>query len=281
MKGSAVFAGTEGGGFFSAPELGATWVQNNNGLMSTTVRVLLNQGTDLVAGTTNGVYRSTDDGAQWTTQSTGLMMSSALFIRALAISGSILLAGTRGGIYVSTGPTGTWTVANVGLIDTSVEALYVSGSTIYAGTSGGVYQSTDNGGNWSVMNTGYTNEVRCLIKKDNYLYAGTFGDGVYRYPVTASAVSDVHVPSSFAIEQNYPNPFNPLTQIEFSIPQSSHVTLKVYDVLGKEIATLVNSEKEIGTYTTTWNAQNCPSGVYFYRLTAGSYTLTKKLLLMR
>jgi len=88
-------------------------------------------------------------------------------------------------------------------------------------------------------------------------------------------------PTSYALKQNYPNPFNPSTQIEFSIPQQSFVTLKVYDMLGKEVATLVNGEREPGSYTTTWNAQGCPSGVYFYRLTAGSYTMTRKLLLLR
>jgi hypothetical protein len=89
------------------------------------------------------------------------------------------------------------------------------------------------------------------------------------------------IPTVFELSQNYPNPFNPSTQIEFSIPQSSYVTLKVYDVLGKEIATLVNSTKEAGTYTTTWNAQDFPSGVYFYRLQASTFTETKKLVLLR
>jgi hypothetical protein len=84
-----------------------------------------------------------------------------------------------------------------------------------------------------------------------------------------------------ALEQNCPNPCNPSTQITFSIPQSVHVTLKVYDVLGKEIATLVDGAKDVGTYTTTWNAQMSPSGIYFYRLTAGEYTMTRKLMLLR
>jgi hypothetical protein len=89
------------------------------------------------------------------------------------------------------------------------------------------------------------------------------------------------IPTEYSLNQNYPNPFNPSTQIEFSIPQNSHITLKVFNVLGKEVATLINGERETGSYSLTWNAQNCPSGVYFYRLTAGSYTMTKKLVLMR
>ena len=89
------------------------------------------------------------------------------------------------------------------------------------------------------------------------------------------------IPNEFYLFQNYPNPFNPTTNITFTLPSRSYALLKIYDVIGREIATLVNSVKEAGTYTTTWNAQDCPSGVYFYRLTVGSYTMTRKLLLLR
>lgn len=92
---------------------------------------------------------------------------------------------------------------------------------------------------------------------------------------------NVDVPTETVLGQNYPNPCNPSTQIGFSIPQQSHVTLRVYDVLGKEVATLVDGAKDAGTYTTTWNAQMNPSGIYFYRLTAGEYTMTRKLMLLR
>ena len=89
------------------------------------------------------------------------------------------------------------------------------------------------------------------------------------------------IPTVFELSQNYPNPFNPSTQINYSLPQSGMVTLSVYNLLGQEVAGLVNEQKEAGTYITTWNAQNCPSGIYFYRLTAGSNTMTRKLLLLR
>jgi beta-1,2-mannobiose phosphorylase / 1,2-beta-oligomannan phosphorylase len=81
--------------------------------------------------------------------------------------------------------------------------------------------------------------------------------------------------------QNYPNPFNPRTDIRFTIQDSRFTSLKVYNVLGREVATLVNEVKQPGEYTATWDAANAPSGMYFYRLTAGSYTETKKLILMK
>jgi hypothetical protein len=89
------------------------------------------------------------------------------------------------------------------------------------------------------------------------------------------------VPTQFLLSQNYPNPFNPTTNIEYQIPELSFVTLKVYGVLGSEVTTLVNEEKAIGSYEVEWNASNVPSGVYFYRINAGDFTITKKMVLLR
>ncbi|MCX6138889.1 MAG: T9SS type A sorting domain-containing protein [Ignavibacteriales bacterium] len=288
MKGNAIFAGTEGGGFFSAVQLGGTWTANNSGLTTTTVRTLTLQGTNLIAGTTSGIFRSTNDGVQWTALSTGLLTSSSLFVRAVVVYGSTLVSGTQGGIYTAPVSTGIWTKSNIGLTDTSVEALYVSGTTIYAGTSGGVYQSTNGGANWSAMNTGYLKEVRALVKKDNYLYAGTFGDGVYRYPVASSGVAkERKLPSSIALYQNYPNPFNPSTTIRYGLPVSSRVSIKIYNVLGQQISDLINSEQSAGWYEITWSA-NVASGMYLYRIEAVSssdpskrFVDVKKMILMR
>jgi len=95
-------------------------------------------------------------------------------------------------------------------------------------------------------------------------------------PVAASGQ-----PSSFALDQNYPNPFNPTTTIRYSIPFTSKVSLRVFDVLGREVRTLVNSIQTPGQYTVLLNAQNLASGVYFYRMNAGSFSQTKKLMLLR
>lgn len=88
-------------------------------------------------------------------------------------------------------------------------------------------------------------------------------------------------PERFVLEQNYPNPFNPSTTIGFKIRDYGFVTLKVYDVLGREVATLVKEEKEPGRYAVTWNATGVPSGTYLYRLTTGTGSQTRKLLLIR
>ncbi len=93
--------------------------------------------------------------------------------------------------------------------------------------------------------------------------------------------TDPQTPTHFRLEQNYPNPFNPTTSIRYQLATSGHVTLKVFDVLGKEIATIVNEAKPAGSYEITWNASNVASGVYIYRLEAGSFFDAKKLLLVK
>jgi len=96
-----------------------------------------------------------------------------------------------------------------------------------------------------------------------------------------SVKNEEPVLQSFILEQNYPNPFNPSTTIRYSIPTSEFVTLKVYDVLGNEIATLVNEEKPIGSFEVNFNAVELSSGIYFYKLQVGSFIETKKMILLK
>ena len=103
---------------------------------------------------------------------------------------------------------------------------------------------------------------------------------------TSSIITDVAgekdvVPNVFDLHQNYPNPFNPSTVISWQIPVSSHVSLKVYDILGNEVATLVNENKETGFYETKFDGSSLASGMYIYRLTAGNYISTKKMLMIK
>jgi hypothetical protein len=106
---------------------------------------------------------------------------------------------------------------------------------------------------------------------------------VIKYVQSATSVRDLcgTIPASFALEQNYPNPFNPLTMICYSLPHRSHVALTVFNTLGQQVATLVNGEIEAGYHEVKFDAAGLASGVYLYRMQAGSYIATKKLLLIR
>ena len=88
-------------------------------------------------------------------------------------------------------------------------------------------------------------------------------------------------PTIYVLEQNYPNPFNPATRITFCIPDKKLVTLKIFDLLGREIVVLVNGQTQAGVHSVYWNAVGFPSGIYFYRLQAGSFIETKKLVLLK
>jgi hypothetical protein len=107
----------------------------------------------------------------------------------------------------------------------------------------------------------------------------------FKFPWASTSTTGVSNPSAtpveFALKQNYPNPFNPSTTIEYAIPHQSFVTLKIFDMLGREVTTLVEQMKDAGTYLVSWNASAMPTGVYFYRLQAGSTTQTRKLILMK
>jgi DNA-binding beta-propeller fold protein YncE len=89
------------------------------------------------------------------------------------------------------------------------------------------------------------------------------------------------MPDHFALSQNYPNPMNPSTTISFNLPVKSFVSLKVFDMLGREVASIISQELPAGTYARQWNAGKMSSGVYFYRLQAGSFTQTKRLVLLK
>jgi hypothetical protein len=99
--------------------------------------------------------------------------------------------------------------------------------------------------------------------------------------VSVESESQVDIPKTYALGQNYPNPFNPSTSIEFALPKPGFVTLKIYNTLGEEVATLVSEKLPAGKHQRVWEAQGLASGVYLYRLQAGEFVQTRKLILLR
>jgi len=159
-----------------------------------------------------------------------------------------------------------------------------------------IFAQGNNKISWSVFDNGFALQnnssttsfsligqpaVGVSASNNNKVIMGFLSELAIRGSVTSSDDPKNILPLAYDLYQNYPNPFNPSTIINYQLAVGSQVTLKVYGVLGNEVATLVNEKKPAGTYELKWNAANLPSGVYFYRIQAGSFVETKKMILLK
>ena len=153
----------------------------------------------------------------------------------------------------------------------------------------------DGGESWGDINEGLPEAVMVynlsIVPSNRTIRIASHGNGVYErklLPIQTDVENEGENPIRFQLEQNYPNPFNPTTTLKYSIPvgdayyaSPTNVTLKIYDVLGREVATLVNKEQQPGSYEVIFDASGLTSGVYYYKLTAGSFVETKKMILIK
>ena len=285
VSGSNVYAGGVGIGVFLSTDNGANWTAINNGFPTNTyvtsiaiIDTKIFVGTRMMAGT----YVSTNNGASWNSVS-----SAPLWINSFAIKESTIIAGSGlWGIAISTDYGTTWSNISIGLNNTNVHSVVISSDIFFAGTEGGVFISQNKGASWKEVNSGLSNiSVLSLASNGSYLFAGTNGSGVWRRPIS-EMITDIkgeqdNLPTEFKLEQNYPNPFNPTTAIRYQLSAFSKVTLKVHDLLGREVATLVDEEKSPGNYEVKFDGTNLASGVYFCQLQAGGFVDTKKIMLLK
>ncbi len=265
------------------------------------------------------IYKSTDAAATWTSSSNGLPTATTSLnpVRLIDVStanSNYVCAGlfqntTDGGFFLSTNAGGQWTKMSTGIpavVGVNIRwVLFRPGSNteMYCAVdatapNAGVFRTTDGGNSWTSFVSGTLLNsylTRALSFKatstDSTLFTGigstsvasTPGQGVYEYsfPLVGIEPPAGNIPKVYALYPNYPNPFNPATSIRYDVPKVSNVTLKVYDIRGREVASLVSENKQPGSYSVTFNASNLASGVYFYRLNAGDYTNTMKMILVK
>jgi len=171
----------------------------------------------------------------------------------------------------------TWTDVNV--YDVKIELSADNGSNWST-----IAESTPNTGTYSWIVEAQDSSDQCLIRitnvDDGLVYDAS--DAVFTIDIVTSVEElQEDIPTEFNLSQNYPNPFNPVTLIKYQVPNTSHVSIKVYDLTGQEVALLVNEVKEVGTYEIKFDASNLASGVYLYRMVAGDFTSARKFNLLK
>ncbi len=151
------------------------------------------------------------------------------------------------------------------------------------GVNGVILHTIDGGTNWAVEGAGLTTAFLRGVHFTSATNGYVVGNDktLLKYGELTSVENEEELPTKFSLSQNYPNPFNPTATIQYAIPKAGAVTLKVYNILGQEMITIINEERPAGSYEVEFNASTLPSGIYFYRLQAGSFVKTKKMVLMK
>ncbi len=300
-SGPFLFAASIRSGVYRSSNQGASWTPISVGLTDSSAGCVVAKGATLFAGTPgNGVFRSTDYGAHWV--QTGLsaywsqrgLSGGHVWDLALYQPGSAeeqLLTATGCGLFSSSDQGDTWTrVKGVPRYDIYPDAplvLYsvlVSGKNIFVGGDDYVvYLSQDAGNTWKWPLMIDDNSQPSLLVAGSTLYVGSW-QTVRWVPMTVLTGVASSVPpaaGAFILEQNYPNPFNPSTTISYMLPHRTHVTLTVFNTLGQKVAELVSGEIDAGYHTVQFDASHLASGMYLYRIRAGSFVDVKKLVLTR
>ncbi len=241
----------------------------------------------LVGGNNGVIYKTTDAGVNWISSNSGTTNNILGF--GFGPTGINFAVGSNGTLLVSNDAGESWSSV---VIPTSEDLYSISSSgqnsnwLIACGSNGTIIKSTNAGADWFLQSTPTTETLYSALAATNSIHFAVGYSGIV-IKTTDGGGNPVIVeeddknPVDFELAQNYPNPFNPSTTISWQPPVSSQQTLKVYDMLGKEVAILVDEYKPAGSYEVDFDAKGLTSGIYFYRLSAGSFVETKKMILLK
>ncbi len=284
-----LFAAVWGQGIYVSEDNGSTWsliesdVITNKAIQDIAVRA--DGNLQIYAATLgSGVYYSPDGGGSWSTLNVGYN-----FIWSIAsTSEGTLFAGTYGdGLYKSDDGGSIWNK----VIEVTAGYVYDinidSEDNVYISTLfGGVYVSTNAGDSFSndgLGGYGVSSILASSNSESRTIYAGTSSGSIYRKISEngVTSINDEETPKEYKLAQNYPNPFNPSTTIQFAVPEAGEYKVVVYNILGQQVAELLNNYLQPGEYNVQFNTNNLSSGIYIYRLRGNKVNYTKKMILMK
>jgi photosystem II stability/assembly factor-like uncharacterized protein len=230
----------------------------------------------------NQVWKTTNEGINWNSQ----WWSSAHNLLSIIFTdiNNGFMVGSTGDYFKTTNAGNNWIKT---LILSSTDDFYKikksSDNKLYVvGETGTILMSSDLGITWIPMNSSTNKDLLAIYIINNNVGYIVGKDGIIlKSTVLGINTVSTNIPKIFTIYQNYPNPFNPSTKIRFDIPKTSFVKMVIYDVLGKEVATLVNVELKLGTYEVEWDGLCYPSGVYFYKIQTDDFYGTKSMILVK
>ncbi len=230
------------------------------------------------------VFMTLDGGSSWNQTKLATLNSIYSFTFADSLLG--VGVGQEGTIVRTTDGGNNWEVKNWPTTNPLKSVFFISKEIGWiVGWRGLILKTTDGGSTWTQQESNTSDDLNDVFFSSPAKGWIVGEHGTILSTTTGGVSTDVEqqsiIPTRFSLSQNYPNPFNPTSTIAFSLPQASNVSLKVFDALGREIAILVNEFKSEGSYRVLFNGSSLSSGVYFYRLQAGRYVDTKKLILMK
>ncbi len=293
---TVLYVATQGGVYKSA-DGAASWVLAYSPFLEGCYSVAIDPSNTNTVYMGSGVYdgpikQSTDGGSSWSSFGSGIDFENIFALKVIPTNPSTVYAGGFGGSFTTYSglfslPYGfsNWTKDIDNFYTSEVAFNPANVSEIYASSfNEGISRSTDGGNSWNGISNSLSYSTSDAVCFDsNEVFAAFRYGGMWE---TNSLITEIKnqnkkIPTTYLLSQNYPNPFNPTTTINYSIPKSSFVTIIVYDILGREVENLVNEEKKAGNYSLNFNASSLASGVYIYKMQAGKFIDTKKLILMK
>ena len=262
---------------------GVNWVIQNTNISTPYSVYFINSETGFVAGSDGGISKTTNSGDYWKMQNSGTtsQLRSVYFVN----PDVGYVCGAGGTILKSTNQGEDWS-NQISDITSDISAVTFSNvNRGYAVSDGKILFTSDGGASWIVQysDNNYYSAVQFLnldvgfvAPYGGYILKTTTGGIISNFGPDQTETAD-----EFNLKQNYPNPFNPVTNLEFGISKLEFVSLKVYDVLGNEIKTLVNEMKTPGVYNVEFDGSNLPSGIYYYKIAAGNFSEVRKMMLLK